>query len=100
MSQRRIQHHVLAGVKLGALFAFGLEMNYILSSKRTNILYLAASAQSSIIWNMVNVGGGFFVGNTGFGLGCRYNHLLWFELEDKEENVERGMSLKLSGIKK
>lgn len=84
-SHRRIQHQVLAGAKVGLLFAFGLEFNYILSSKKTNILYIAASAQSSIIWNTVNVGGGFFIGNTGFGVGCRYNHMLWFELEDNEE---------------
>ncbi len=85
-NQRRIEHHVLAGAKVGLLFAFGLEINYILSNKRTNILYLAAAAQSSIIWNTVNAGGGFFLGNTGFGVGCRYNHVLWFELENSEKS--------------
>jgi hypothetical protein len=81
-----IRHRFLAGARIGAVFAFGLEFNYIYKPHNTEIFYLAAAAETSIVLNSVNAGGGIFLGNSGIGLGCRYNYMLWFELEDSERN--------------
>jgi hypothetical protein len=73
-----------AGVKVGALFAFGVEMNCIFRHGEVKVAYLAAAAQTSLLLNTLNAGGGVIFGRTGIGLGCRYHHLLWFEKEGNE----------------
>jgi hypothetical protein len=73
-----------AGVKVGALFAFGVEMNCIFRHGEVKVAYLAAAAQTSLLLNSLNAGGGVIFGHTGIGLGCRYHHLLWFEKEGNE----------------
>lgn len=80
-------HRFLAGAKVGALFAFGLELNYMLKNSRRKILYLGAAAQTSIVLNAVNGGGGVFITNWGLGVGARYNHV--FRLYD--ESISLGI---------
>lgn len=82
-------HNFYLGAKLGLVYVFGIEMEYIIQTNEINRMYLATSVQSSLIVNSFNAGGGFFLGKTGIGLGCRYHHLLWFESE-KESKIQPG----------
>ena len=82
-------NNVYLGAKLGLVFVFGLELEYIFQTKNINRFYLAAAVQSSVIINSANAGGGFFLGRSGIGVGCRYHHLLWFENE-KESTIQPG----------
>ena len=84
-----VSHNFYLGGKLGFVYLFGIETNYIMQSKGVNRIYLAAAIQTSLIVNSVNGGGGFFLGKTGIGLGCRYHHLLWFEGEP-ESKIQPG----------
>ena len=77
------------GAKLGLIYVFGIEANYILQTRDINRMYLAAAIQSSFIVNSINAGGGVFLGRTGVGVGCRYHHLLWFESE-KDSKIQPG----------
>lgn len=71
--------HWFAGAKVGLIYLFGLELQYNLTTRGVNRMYMAAAVQSSVVVNSANIGGGVFLGKTGIGLGCRYHHLLWFE---------------------
>lgn len=77
------------GAKVGLVYLFGVELEYIYKTNDINRFYLAAAIQSSVIINSANAGGGFFLGKTGLGLGCRYHHLLWFESE-KDSKIQPG----------
>ena len=83
------KNNIYLGAKVGLVYLFGVELEYIYKTKDINRFYLAAAIQSSVIINSANAGGGFFLGNTGIGLGCRYHHLLWFESE-KESKIQPG----------
>lgn len=80
-SEKSIQHNFYLGGKLGLIYVFGIELNYIIQSQEINRIYMAAAIQTSLVVNSANVGGGVFLGKTGIGIGCRYHHLLWFESE-------------------
>jgi len=84
-----VKHNFYLGGKLGLIYVFGIEMNYIIQTHKINRVYFAAAIQSSIVINSANVGGGVFLGKSGIGLGCRYHHLLWFESE-KESKIQPG----------
>jgi len=84
-----VKNQFYLGAKVGLVFILGIEANYILQTNNVNRLYLATAIQSSFIINSVNAGGGFFLGRTGIGIGCRYHHLLWFESE-KESKIQPG----------
>jgi hypothetical protein len=86
---KSVNHNFYLGGKLGIIYVFGVEMNYILKSNDVNRMYLAAAAQTSFVVNSINAGGGFFVGKKGIGIGCRYHHLLWFESE-KDSKIQPG----------
>lgn len=86
---KKIEHNFYLGAKVGLVFLIGLELEYILQTKNVNRFYLAASVQTSVIFNSANAGGGIFLGKTGLALGVRYHHLLWLESE-KDSNVEPG----------
>lgn len=86
---KQVNHNFYLGGKLGFVYVFGIETNYILQTNDINRIYLAAAIQSSIVVNSANAGGGFFLGKTGIGVGCRYHHLLWFENE-KESRIQPG----------
>ena len=86
---KKTNHNFYLGAKVGLVYVFGLEMEYILQTKEINRFYLATAVQTSLIVNSFNAGGGFFLGKTGIGLGCRYHHLLWFENE-KESKIQPG----------
>ncbi len=88
-TDKKINHNFYLGAKLGVVFLIGVELEYILQTKEVNRFYLAASVQSSVIFNSANAGGGIFLGKTGLAVGCRYHHLLWLESE-KESNIEPG----------
>lgn len=88
-SIKKVNHNFYLGGKLGLIFVFGIELNYIIQTHEINRVYFAAAIQSSLIINSANVGGGFFLGKTGVGLGCRYHHLLWFESE-KDSKIQPG----------
>ena len=88
-SIKKVNHNFFLGGKLGVVFIFGIELDYIIQTKGINRVYLATSVQSSLIINSANIGGGFFLGKTGVGLGCRYHHLLWFESE-KDSRIQPG----------
>ncbi len=77
------------GAKLGVIYVFGIEFNYIYQTKDIKRFYLASSVQTSLIVNSFNAGGGVFIGKTNIGLGCRYHHLLWFESE-KDSKIQPG----------
>lgn len=79
---KKTNHNFYLGAKVGLVYVFGIEFQYIIQTNEINRIYLATSVQSSIIVNSINAGGGFFLGKTGIGLGCRYHHLLWFEGEN------------------
>ncbi len=83
------KHNFYLGAKVGLVYIFGIETNYILQTREINRIYLAAAIQSSFIVNSINAGGGIFLGRTGVGLGCRYHHLLWFESE-KDSKIQPG----------
>lgn len=83
------KHNFYLGAKVGLVYIFGIETNYILQTNEINRLYFAAAVQSSFIVNSINAGGGIFLGKTGVGLGCRYHHLLWFESE-KDSKIQPG----------
>jgi hypothetical protein len=87
--EKTSKSHWYAGARLGAAFIFGLEMQYNYVSRDVPRIYLAAAAQSSLILNTINGGGGVFLGQTGLGVGCRYHHLLWFENE-KDTQIQPG----------
>ena len=87
--EQKINHNFYLGAKLGLVYIFGIELNYIIQSHEINRFYMAAAVQSSLIVNSFNAGGGFFLGKTGIGVGCRYHHLLWFESE-KESKIQPG----------
>ncbi|MCG8308619.1 MAG: hypothetical protein MI975_14600 [Cytophagales bacterium] len=84
-----VSHNFYIGGKLGLIYIFGIETNYILKSNDINRVYLAAAIQTSLVVNSINAGGGFFLGKTGVGVGCRYHHLLWFESE-KDSKIQPG----------
>ena len=86
---KKVNHNLFLGAKVGVVYVFGIELDYIIQTKGINRVYLATSVQSSVIINSLNIGGGFFLGKTGVGLGCRYHHLLWFESE-KDSRVQPG----------
>jgi hypothetical protein len=73
---KKNRHHLLAGAKLGVVYVFGVELNYIWRHKERKITYLAASGQTSIVLNSINGGGGFFITGWGLGAGFRYHHLI------------------------
>ena len=79
---KRTNHNFYLGAKVGLVYVIGIELEYIIQSNEINRIYLATSVQTSLIVNSINAGGGFFLGKTGVGLGCRYHHLLWFESEN------------------
>lgn len=87
--EKPVNHNFFLGGKLGLIYLFGIETNYILQTKGINRIYLAAAIQTSLVVNSANAGGGFFLGKTGIGLGCRYHHLLWFESE-KDSKIQPG----------
>lgn len=86
---KSIDHNFYLGGKLGLIYVFGIETNYILQTQGVNRLYLAGAVQTSFVVNSINAGGGFFLGKTGIGVGCRYHHLLWFESE-KDSKIQPG----------
>jgi len=86
---KRTNHNFYLGAKVGLVYIFGIELNYIIQSREINRIYLATAIQSSVVVNSFNAGGGFFLGKTRIGLGCRYHHLLWFESE-KESKIQPG----------
>lgn len=86
---KKANHNFYLGAKVGLVYVFGIELEYIIQTNEINRIYLATSVQSSFIINSFNAGGGFFLGKTGVGLGCRYHHLLWFESE-KESKIQPG----------
>jgi hypothetical protein len=86
-AQEGTTHHFLTGVKVGAVFVFGVELDYILKHKGRKLLYIAAAGQTSIVINTINGGGGFFLTRWGLGVGCRYNHVI--RLYD--ENISVGI---------
>lgn len=88
-SNKKVNHNFFLGGKLGLIFVFGIEMDYIIQTHEINRVYFAAAIQSSLIINSANIGGGFFLGKTGVGLGCRYHHLLWFDIE-KDSKIQPG----------
>ena len=90
LSAKKVNHNFYLGGKLGLIYVFGIEMNYILQSRDINRFYFAAAAQTSFVVNSINAGGGIFVGKKGIGIGCRYHHLLWFESE-KDSKVQPGV---------
>jgi len=86
---KKLDHNFYLGGKLGLIYLFGIEMNYILQSHEINRVYVAAAIQTSLVVNSINAGGGLFLGKTGIGVGCRYHHLLWFESE-KDSKIQPG----------
>ncbi len=86
---KKTNHNFYLGAKVGLVYVFGIELEYIIQTNEISRIYLATSVQSSLIINSFNAGGGFFLGKTGVGLGCRYHHLLWFESE-KESKIQPG----------
>ena len=86
---KKTNHNFYLGAKVGLVYVFGVELEYIIQTREINRFYLATSIQSSIIVNSFNAGGGFFLGKSGIGLGCRYHHLLWFESE-KDSKIQPG----------
>jgi hypothetical protein len=82
-NEKNTEHNFYVGAKVGFAYVLGVELNYILKTREVNRLYLAAAIQSSFVVNSANAGGGFFIGKSGIGFGCRYHHLLWFESEPK-----------------
>lgn len=86
---KKIDHNFYLGGKLGLIYVFGIEMEYIIQSNEINRVYFAAAIQTSLVVNSINAGGGFFLGKTGIGIGCRYHHLLWFESE-KDSKIQPG----------
>ena len=88
-SDKITKHNFYLGGKLGLIYVFGIETNYILQTNGMNRLYLAGAIQTSFVVNSINAGGGFFLGKTGVGIGCRYHHLLWFESE-KDSKIQPG----------
>ncbi len=86
---KKTNHNYYLGAKVGLVYVFGVELEYILQTNEINRFYLATAVQSSIIVNSFNAGGGFFLGKSGIGLGCRYHHLLWFESE-KDSKIQPG----------
>ena len=89
LSEQKVNHNFYLGGKLGLIYIFGIEMNYIIQSRDINRMYLAAAVQTSLVVNSVNAGGGVFLGKKGIGIGCRYHHLLWFESE-KDSKIQPG----------
>lgn len=87
--EKTVRNNFYVGAKVGLVYVLGIEMNYILQTHEVNRLYLAAAIQSSFIVNSANAGGGFFLGKSGLGVGCRYHHLLWFESE-KDSKIQPG----------
>ncbi len=77
------------GAKLGVIYVFGIEFQYIYQTKDVKRFYLASSVQTSLIVNSFNAGGGVFIGKSNVGIGCRYHHLLWFESE-KDSKIQPG----------
>ena len=88
-TSKSVDHNFYLGGKLGLIYLFGIETNYILQKKDINRIYLAAAIQTSLVVNSINGGGGFFLGKTGVGVGCRYHHLLWFESE-RDSKIQPG----------
>ena len=86
---KKTEHNLYLGGKLGLIYIFGVEMNYIIRTREINRIYLAAAIQTSLVVNSANAGGGVFLGRTGIGIGCRYHHLLWFESES-ESKIQPG----------
>jgi hypothetical protein len=86
---KNTKHNFYLGAKVGLVYIFGIELDYIIQTNDINRIYLATAVQSSLIVNSFNAGGGFFLGKSGVGLGCRYHHLLWFENE-KESKIQPG----------
>ncbi|NJN28401.1 MAG: hypothetical protein HC819_21730 [Cyclobacteriaceae bacterium] len=86
---RENHHNLYFGAKVGLIYFFGLELDYIFKTRDVSRFYLAAAAQSSLIITSANAGGGVFLGRTGIGVGCRYHHLFWFESED-ESRIQPG----------
>ena len=86
---KKTNHNFYLRAKVGLVYVFGVELEYIIQTREINRFYLATSIQSSIIVNSFNAGGGFFLGKSGIGLGCRYHHLLWFESE-KGSKIQPG----------
>jgi len=89
LSANKVNHNFYLGGKLGLIYVFGVEMNYIIQSQDINRVYFAAAVQTSFVVNSINAGGGFFLGKKGIGIGCRYHHLLWFESE-KDSKIQPG----------
>jgi hypothetical protein len=87
--EKTVRNNFYVGAKVGLVYVLGIEINYILQTHEVNRLYLAAAIQSSFIVNSANAGGGFFLGKSGLGVGCRYHHLLWFESE-KDSKIQPG----------
>ena len=88
-SIKRVNHNFYLGGKLGLIYVFGIEAQYILQTKDINRIYLASAIQTSFVVNSINAGGGIFIGKSGIGVGCRYHHLLWFESE-KDSKIQPG----------
>ncbi len=86
---KKTKHNFYLGAKVGLVYVLGIELDYIVQTDDINRFYLAAAVQSSVVVNSINAGGGFFLGKTGIGLGCRYHHLLWFESE-KDSKIQPG----------
>lgn len=86
---KKTNHNFYLGAKVGLAYVLGLELEYIVQTNEINRFYLATAVQTSLIVNSFNAGGGFFLGKTGIGLGCRYHHLLWFDSE-KESKIQPG----------
>jgi hypothetical protein len=89
ISDKQVSHNFYLGGKLGLVYVFGIEANYIIQSQNVNRVYFAAAVQTSFVVNSINAGGGFFVGKKGLGIGCRYHHLLWFESE-RDSKIQPG----------
>ena len=86
---KKMNHNFYLGAKVGLIYLIGIELDYIIQTNEINRIYFATSIQTSLIVNSFNAGGGFFLGKSGVGLGCRYHHLLWFESE-AESKIQPG----------
>jgi len=82
---KKNHHHLLAGVKLGVVYAFGVEIDYIWRHMDRKMTYLSASGQTSIVLNSINGGGGIFLTRWGLGAGFRYHHLI--RIYEEGDNV-------------
>ena len=69
---KNVDHNFYLGGKLGLIYVFGIETNYILQSQGVNRLYLAGAVQTSFVVNSINAGGGFFLGKTKSPAGHRF----------------------------